>query len=139
MRRLVAINRGGELGVRGQLVTPPASRHAPPVKTALYREYVRLNLPVTEQLVANARDAGNLLAYSSFDEPYDKRRFDMISSLADIYRLTSQADGYHLVKLLYSSHIPEGDEYVRHCDVLTNRSLLDARRTTGTQYPGFWF
>ncbi len=137
MRRLVAINRGGELGVRGYLVTPPASRHAPPVKTALYREYVKLNLPVTEQLVANARDAGNLLAYSSFDEPYDKRRFDMISSLADIYRLTSQADGYHPVKLLYSSHIPEGDEYVRHCDVLTTDPYWTPAGPPGRNTPDF--
>ncbi len=137
LEELDKVSRGGSLGMRGFLMREAASRHPAPVKTDLFREYVNRNLPLTEQAVASVEDAENLLAYSTFDEPFDSRRFDMTQSLDAIYRLTYRTDGYHPVKVLYSSHIPAGSEYVTCGDILCTDPYWIPAGPAGRDTPNF--
>ncbi len=137
LKEMLNLRRGGSLGMRGFLMRSAASRHSAPVKTDLFREYVNRNLPLTEQAVASVKDAENLLAYSTFDEPFDSRRFDMTRSLDAIYRLTHRTDGYHPVKVLYSSHIPAGSEYVTCGDILCTDPYWIPAGPAGRNSPNF--
>ncbi len=134
--RLMAVPRGGTLGMRGPLMTT-LDHYATPVKTAIFREYVNKNLPVTQRLLERVRNRPALLAFSSFDEPFDSRRFDMTASLDATYRLASRADGCHPVLVLYSSHIPAGAEYVTCGDILMTDPYWTPAGPPGRNDPNF--
>ncbi|MGI6087924.1 MAG: sugar-binding protein [Kiritimatiellia bacterium] len=134
LKELLKARKGGSVMMRMFLMN---KRHPAPVKTDLFREYVNRNLPLTEQTLQSLRDADNLMAYFSFDEPFDSRRFDMTQSLDAIYQLTHQIDGYHPVVLLYSSHIPAGAEYVTCSDILSTDPYWIPAGPTGRNTPNF--
>lgn len=91
---------------------------SPTDKTAVFDEYFEKNIPLTKSMIESVKDHPNLIAYNSFDEPCGDSFFTISKSLDLIYRQTHQTDGYHPVMLLYSSHIPDGDKYIKPCDIL---------------------
>ena len=137
LKVLTGVGRGGSLGMRGFLMGPGARRHSTPTKTALFREYCDKNLPVTEQVLRSVMNADNLLGYTSFDEPFDSRLFDMTQSLDAIYRRTQRTDGYHPTWVLYSSHIPAGAEYVTCCDILVTDPYWVPAGPRGRETPNY--
>ncbi len=118
LQQLAAMERGGDLALRGLLMQPAFRRLPGPVRAALFDWYCRRNHPQSERAVRGLMASPALLAYNSFDEPYDSRVLDMRAPLEAIYRLAHQTDGYHPVMLNYSSYIPDGDAYVTPCDIL---------------------
>ncbi len=114
-RRILAFGRSGSTAMRGMLME---SRAAHPDKTAVFGEYFDKNIPLTRELIAGVKTYPNLLAYNTFDEPCENRFFNITRYLEELRRVTHTADGYHPVMLLYSSHIPAGDEYVTGGDIL---------------------
>ncbi len=114
-RRILSFSRSGSTAMRGLLME---SRAAHPDKTAVFGEYFDKNIPLTRELIASVKTYPNLLAYNTFDEPCENRFFNITKYLDELRRVTHAADGYHPVMLLYSSHIPPGDEYLTGGDIL---------------------
>ncbi len=76
--------------------------------------YTDNNKSIITQAVEYAKNASNLLAYYTFDEPSTNQA----AAGRDLYQATNARDGYHPTFCLYSSIIPDGEQYTDWCDVL---------------------
>ena len=87
-------------------------------RNAIYGEFYDKNIDRCLRGVELVKDFRNLAAYFILDEPMSAQHFDQYKFGQDYYARVHAADGYHPVIVNYSSHIPEGDEYVNWCDIL---------------------
>ena len=88
---LIAV-KGRAVGAR-HLARDEASR--------IFREAYEQALPGNLKGVAAVKDATNLLAWYSFDEPFGPEFFDMYLQGQDLYRRVNEADGYHPTYVFY--------------------------------------
>jgi len=105
--------------IKGALIANSKLRKLPlETKSRLFEQFYQKNLPRMTQAIDYAKDYPNLLGYFTFDEPPRSRHFPMHVQGRKLYNHVMERDGYHPTFLLYSSHIPEGDEYIDWCDLL---------------------
>ncbi len=65
--------------------------------------------------IDSLKDRRTLIGYYHFDEPGWAHQIDPARKL---YRLGNARDGYHPWMVLYSSHIPEGDQWLDWSDIV---------------------
>ncbi|MDP6776896.1 MAG: hypothetical protein QGI83_09030 [Candidatus Latescibacteria bacterium] len=87
---------------------------APEIRARLYGQYYTGNEARIADAIARTKDHPSLLGYFLFDEPIDLSE----AYGRPLYRQVYDADGYHPCYVVYSSHVPDGDEYVDWMDVL---------------------
>ena len=104
-----------------------------PERNAIYGEFYDKNIDRCIEGVERTRDFENLIGYFIFDEPMSSKHFDQYKFGQDYYARIHRADGYHPVFVNYSSHIPEGDEYVNWCDVLMTDPYWTPPAAEGTR------
>ena len=131
-------NGKSSLTMRGYMLKSKGTHAA---KTAVFGEYFDKNIPAIEKIIAGIKNADNLLAYNSFDEPCDNSFFQITKYLDALYRLTQRSDGYHPVMLILGGYIPEGDkydEYMTGCDILvTDPYWVPCGNMPGRNTPNF--
>jgi len=105
--------------LKGMLMNDPHLRPLPSqVKVELFRRFFDANEERVREFVRLGAKQDNVLGYFLFDEPPHKRLFEMYHAGRRLYRLIHEEDGYRPTFLLYSSHIPEGDEHIDWTDCL---------------------
>jgi len=79
-----------------------------------FTEIIKQNMPRMEMAIRNMKDSPHLIAYSGFDEPVANQ----VTAGRLLYARIHELDGYHPKKVLYSSHIPKGEQFTDWCDIL---------------------
>ncbi|MDP6355854.1 MAG: hypothetical protein QF473_12165, partial [Planctomycetota bacterium] len=79
-----------------------------------FTQVIKDNLPRMETAIKNLKDSPRLMAYSGFDEPFANQ----IEAGRMLHAKIHELDGYHPKKVLYSSWIPKGDQFIDWCDIL---------------------
>ena len=87
-------------------------------RNAIYGEFYDKNIERCLHGVDLVKEFRNLAGYFILDEPMSAQHFDQYRFGQDYYARVHRTDGYHPVVVNYSSHIPEGDQYVNWCDIL---------------------
>lgn len=102
------------LGLKGVLTLPI------PIfaRNAIYGEFYNKNIARCLRGIEMTKGYENVAGYFILDEPMSAQYFDEYKFGQDYYARIHRADGYHPVLVNYSSHIPEGDQYVNWCDIL---------------------
>lgn len=120
-----ALNRAREVfrtsanGIKANLMLDPLLRGlAPETKVRLFDQYYQKNLPRVTDALNRLKEHPNLIGYKMFDEPPAKSYFAMYVHGRKLHSHIHETDGYHPVFLLYSSYIPEGEEYTDWADCL---------------------
>jgi len=111
----------------------PALKKLPDeAKIRLTEEYCEKNKPALTETITLSKESPNLLAYYIFDEPASSLGFLLGSRF---YRLVQEVDGYHPSLPIYSSHVPEGDQWVDWMDCLGTDPywVPGAKATHGTR------
>ena len=109
-----ATQRQSLISLKGVLGLPiPISE-----RNAIYGEFYDKNIDRCLRGVELVKEFRNLAAYFILDEPMSAKHFDQYKFGQDYYARVHRSDGYHPVIVNYSSHIPEGDQYVNWCDIL---------------------
>jgi len=107
------------LQIKGHLIANPVLRKLPlEVKARLFEQFCQKNRHRITQAIDCAKNYPNLLGYFTFDEPPNEKHFPMHIEGRKLYRYVNERDGYHPTFVSYSSHIPEGDQYIDWCDIL---------------------
>lgn len=105
-------------GLKGKLCGGPILRTlSRSAKNRVFEEFFNANLARMERSVGNAVRHSNLMAHNMFDEP-QLSIFDQHLTGRRLYRMVHEVDGYRPAVLLYSSHVPPGDEATDWGDVL---------------------
>ncbi len=79
-----------------------------------FDDLIAANLDRMLAVVDKIKESPNFIAYYGLDEP-DKGQ---IKSGRMFYHKEREMDGYHPAMVLYSSTIPEGDQFIDWCDIL---------------------
>jgi len=97
----------------------PDSKLPEPERVRQFMAAYSNKLAVVAEAVRRLKSSPRLLGYTNVDEPGEKMPFKPQWARAlDLYNLAHTEDGYHPVFALYSSVIPEGDEWTAFADVL---------------------
>jgi len=102
-------------------------------RNAIYGEFYNKNIDRCLDAVRGVKEFANLIGYFILDEPLAATFFDQYKFGQDYYARIRTADGYHPVIVNYSSHIPEGDEYVNWCDILMTDPYWSPPAAEGTR------
>ena len=109
-----ATRRQNLISLKGVMTLPiPVSE-----RNAIYGEFYDKNIDRCLHGVELVKGFENLTSYFILDEPMSAKYFDQYKFGQDYYARIHRTDGYHPVIVNYSSHIPEGDQYVNWCDIL---------------------
>ena len=109
-----AIRRQSLIALKSVLTLPiPISE-----RNAIYGEFYDKNIDRCLRGVELVKEFPNLAAYFILDEPMSAKHFDQYLFGQDYYARVHRTDGYHPVIVNYSSHIPDGDQFVNWCDIL---------------------
>ena len=121
------------------IFNPAVKDLSPEVKVELFDEYFRKNVSRVTEAVNRMKKYSNLIGYKMFDEPTGKKHFAMYEGGRKLYRLVHDTDGYHPAFIIYSSYIPEGEEFVDWTDVLGTDPywVPGGRRTDLRSTPNF--
>jgi len=97
---------------------PILRKLSPEQKIRVFDEYFDGNATRLRRAIRLMKDDPRLIGYKLFDEPPEKKYFPMYEGCRRLSRELDEADGYHPTFTLYSSYIPDGDEYVDFTDCL---------------------
>ncbi|MBX7209537.1 MAG: hypothetical protein K1X78_14570 [Verrucomicrobiaceae bacterium] len=89
-----------------------------PARDAIYGEFFQKNLDRMIAGVEAVKRAPNVAAHFIMDEPMAMELFSQVKFGQEYFARVRRSDGHHPVIVNYSSHIPEGDDYTKWCDIL---------------------